>query len=47
VKRRLVTGGVAVPITVAALATAMTMLAPTGASASQAHHPDRTAPGKG
>src|SRR3954471_4177750 len=47
VKRRLVTGGVAVPITVAALVTAMTVLAPTGASASSVHHSDRSAPSKG
>ena len=46
-KRRLVTGGVAVPITVAALVTAMTVLAPTGASASSVHHSDPSAPSKG
>src|SRR4029079_482854 len=46
-RRRLVTGGVAVPITVGALIAAMAVLAPTGASASQTHHSDRTAPTKG
>ncbi len=46
-RRRLVTGGVAVPITAAALVTAMTVLAPTGASASSVHHSDRSGPSKG
>src|SRR3954470_1946226 len=40
--RRLVLGGTSV-----ALATAMAMLAPTGATASPQHHSDRTAPTKG
>src|SRR3954470_24738341 len=40
--RRLVLGGTSV-----ALATAMAMLAPTGASASPLHHSDRTAPSQG
>src|SRR6478672_8345075 len=47
VRRRLVTGGVAVPITVGALVGAMAVLAPTGASASATHHSDRSAPSKG
>ena len=46
-RRRLVTGGVAVPITVGALVGAMAVLAPTGASASATHHSDRSAPSKG
>src|SRR4051812_37399636 len=47
VRRRLVTGGVAVPMTAMALVTAMAVLAPTGAGASSAHHSDRSAPSKG
>src|SRR3954469_9375262 len=47
VRRRLVTGGIAVPITVGALVGAMAVLAPTDASASSAHHSDRSVPSKG
>src|SRR3954453_4128367 len=47
VRRRLVTGGIAVPITVGALVGAMAVLAPTAASASSAHHSDRSVPSKG